>query len=49
MAGGQPDAGFQLDDILYGARFLVVSGGIVDAGNSDHKPVWADLERVDPI
>ncbi|MEJ7601684.1 MAG: endonuclease/exonuclease/phosphatase family protein [Kofleriaceae bacterium] len=40
---------FQLDHIMYDARFLAVSGGIVDAGNSDHKPVWADFERVDPI
>ena len=40
---------FQLDHILYDARLLAVAGGIVDAGNSDHKPVWADLERVDPL
>jgi endonuclease/exonuclease/phosphatase (EEP) superfamily protein YafD len=39
---------FQLDHIMYDARFMAVAGGIVDAGNSDHKPVWADVERVDP-
>ena len=40
---------FQLDHILYDRRFMAIAGGIVDAGNSDHKPIWADVERVDPI
>jgi len=37
---------FQLDHVLYDQRFVAVAGGIVEAGRSDHKPVWADLERV---
>jgi endonuclease/exonuclease/phosphatase (EEP) superfamily protein YafD len=37
---------FQLDHVLYDKRFTAVAAGIVEAGRSDHKPVWADLERV---
>lgn len=39
---------FQLDHILHDARFTTTGAGIVEAGRSDHKPVWADLERVEP-
>lgn len=37
---------FQLDHVLYDDRFVALAGGIVEAGRSDHKPVWADLQRV---
>jgi endonuclease/exonuclease/phosphatase family metal-dependent hydrolase len=37
---------FQLDHILYDPRLVATGGGIVEAGRSDHKPVWADLELV---
>jgi len=40
---------FQLDHIMYDTRFMAVAGGIVEAGNSDHRPVWADFERVDAL
>ena len=36
---------FQLDHILHDARFTSSAAGIVEAGRSDHKPIWADLER----
>jgi endonuclease/exonuclease/phosphatase (EEP) superfamily protein YafD len=36
---------FQLDHVLYDSRFVAVAGGIVEAGRSDHRPVWADLQR----
>ncbi|MCW5802231.1 MAG: endonuclease/exonuclease/phosphatase family protein [Deltaproteobacteria bacterium] len=39
---------FQLDHILHDARFTAAAAGIVEAGRSDHKPIWADLERVEP-
>lgn len=39
---------FQLDHVLYDSRFVAPSAGIVEAGRSDHKPVWADLQRVEP-
>ena len=38
---------FQLDHILHDARFTAAAAGIVEAGRSDHKPIWADLERVE--
>jgi len=28
--------------------FVAVAADIVDAGRSDHLPIWADLERIDP-
>ena len=34
---------FQLDHILHDARFTSSGAGIVEAGRSDHKPIWADL------
>jgi endonuclease/exonuclease/phosphatase (EEP) superfamily protein YafD len=34
----------QLDHIFYDARFLAVRAHIAEAGRSDHKPIWADLE-----
>lgn len=37
---------FQLDHLLYDDRFVARAAGIVEAGRSDHKPIWADLERV---
>ena len=37
---------FQLDHILYNTGFLAVAAGVVEAGRSDHFPVWADLDRV---
>lgn len=37
----------QLDHVLYDRHFVAPRAGIVEAGRSDHKPVWADLERVD--
>jgi endonuclease/exonuclease/phosphatase family metal-dependent hydrolase len=38
---------FQLDHVLYDRHFVAPRAGIVEAGRSDHKPVWADVERVD--
>ena len=35
---------FQLDHILHDARLTSSAAGIVEAGRSDHKPIWADLE-----
>ena len=39
---------FQLDHILHDDHFIPVTAAIVEAGRSDHKPVWADFERMDP-
>ncbi|HEY5952183.1 MAG TPA: endonuclease/exonuclease/phosphatase family protein, partial [Kofleriaceae bacterium] len=39
---------FQLDHIMYDAHFVPVTGAVVEAGRSDHKPVWVDFERMDP-
>ena len=39
---------FQLDHILHDAHFVPVTAAIVEAGRSDHKPIWADFERIDP-
>jgi len=39
---------FQLDHIMHDAYFVPVTGAIVEAGRSDHKPVWVDFERIDP-
>ncbi|MEO8700267.1 MAG: endonuclease/exonuclease/phosphatase family protein [Kofleriaceae bacterium] len=37
---------FRLDHVLYSKHFRALSAAVVDAGRSDHAPVWADLERV---
>jgi endonuclease/exonuclease/phosphatase (EEP) superfamily protein YafD len=39
---------FQLDHIMHDAHFVPVAATIVEAGRSDHKPIWADFERIDP-
>jgi endonuclease/exonuclease/phosphatase (EEP) superfamily protein YafD len=39
---------FQLDHIMHDDRFVPVTAQIVEAGRSDHKPIWADFERIDP-
>lgn len=39
---------FQLDHILHDAHFIPVRGAVVEAGRSDHKPIWVDFERMDP-
>jgi len=39
---------FQLDHLLHDPHFIAVAADIVDAGRSDHLPIWADLERVAP-
>ena len=39
---------FQLDHVMYDHRLTATAAGIVDAGRSDHKPVWADIARVTP-
>jgi endonuclease/exonuclease/phosphatase family metal-dependent hydrolase len=36
---------FRLDHILHDARFRALAAGVVEAGRSDHAPVWVDLER----
>jgi endonuclease/exonuclease/phosphatase family metal-dependent hydrolase len=36
---------FQLDHVMYDHNFIARRAGIVEAGRSDHKPVWVDLER----
>jgi len=35
----------QLDHLMYDAGWLAAGAGVADAGRSDHRPVWADLER----
>lgn len=37
---------FRLDHILADGSFRALGAAVVDAGRSDHAPVWADLERV---
>ena len=39
---------FQLDHIMHDDHFIAVAAAVVDAGRSDHMPVWADFERMDP-
>lgn len=39
---------FQLDHILHDDHFIAVTGAVVEAGRSDHKPIWVDFERMDP-
>lgn len=39
---------FQLDHVMYDAHFVPVACQIVEAGRSDHKPVFVDFERIDP-
>jgi endonuclease/exonuclease/phosphatase (EEP) superfamily protein YafD len=39
---------FQLDHIMHDAHFVPIGAAIVEAGRSDHKPIWADFERIDP-
>jgi endonuclease/exonuclease/phosphatase (EEP) superfamily protein YafD len=39
---------FQLDHILHDAHLVPTAAAIVEAGRSDHKPIWADFERIDP-
>jgi endonuclease/exonuclease/phosphatase (EEP) superfamily protein YafD len=39
---------FQLDHIFHDDHFIPVTAQIVEAGRSDHKPIWADFERMDP-
>lgn len=39
---------FQLDHILHDAHFVPVASRIVEAGNSDHFPIWTDFVRIDP-
>jgi len=39
---------FQLDHIMHDDHFIAVRAAIVEAGRSDHKPIWADFERMDP-
>jgi endonuclease/exonuclease/phosphatase (EEP) superfamily protein YafD len=38
----------QLDHLMYSAHLMPANVTIVDAGRSDHKPIWADFERSDP-
>jgi endonuclease/exonuclease/phosphatase (EEP) superfamily protein YafD len=39
---------FQLDHIFHDAHFVPTAAEIVEAGRSDHKPIWADFVRIDP-
>lgn len=39
---------FQLDHLLHDAHFEPNAAGVVGAGRSDHKAIWADLARVTP-
>lgn len=39
---------FQLDHIMHDAHFVPTAAAIVEAGRSDHKPIWADFTRIDP-
>ena len=39
---------FQLDHILHDHHFIPIAAAVVEAGRSDHKPIWADFERMDP-
>ena len=36
---------FRLDHVLHDKHFRAVDADVVQAGRSDHAPVWADLER----
>jgi endonuclease/exonuclease/phosphatase (EEP) superfamily protein YafD len=42
--GSGPTLSYQLDHILYDARFTAVAARIEETGGSDHKPIWVDLE-----
>lgn len=39
---------FQLDHMLYDRRFEPRAAQIVEAGRSDHKPIWTDFEIIQP-
>ncbi len=39
---------FQLDHLLHDLHFVAIAADIVAAGRSDHLPIWADFERIDP-
>lgn len=39
---------FQLDHILHDVHFVPIASQIVEAGASDHFPIWTDFERIDP-
>ena len=39
---------FALDHILHDAHFVPVAGAVVEAGRSDHNPIWVEFERIDP-
>lgn len=39
---------FQLDHIVHSAHLVPTAARIVEAGRSDHKPIWADFVRMDP-
>jgi endonuclease/exonuclease/phosphatase family metal-dependent hydrolase len=45
---GSMTLSFQLDHILHDAHFVPTTAKIVEAGRSDHKPIWADFARIDP-
>ena len=47
-SGGSVTLRFQLDHIMHDDHFIAVRAAIVEAGRSDHKPIWADFERMDP-
>jgi endonuclease/exonuclease/phosphatase (EEP) superfamily protein YafD len=38
----------QLDHLLHDVHFVPVRAKVVDAGRSDHLPIWADFERMVP-
>jgi len=46
--GGSMKLHFQLDHILYDDHFIALNAAVIEAGNSDHKPIVADFERMDP-
>ncbi len=39
---------FQLDHIMHTAHLVPIAATIVEAGRSDHKPIYADFVRMDP-
>jgi len=45
---GSTSLRFQLDHLLHDMHLVAVAADIVAAGRSDHLPIWADFERIDP-
>lgn len=40
---------FQLDHLMHDDHLIAVTAGVIDAGHSDHKPIWGDFELPTPV